>query len=215
MPTPTRSNTRSFRRRGRWSTYGVVTLALVTALGVSGCGGSDDHQAKGTGNVHAEKPTGPVKATVNWDLSKGHTAAQVKWKGKDAFELDGGVRVKVKLPEGKTLDERVQRFGAERNGDNIRNLRLFYPASSVAEAYAQAKRLGSDWHVNMRHFDAWYKRQKEHPSRPDDIPDVSTGGQDSKAIGDGGPVPIIETSYSFDKSKPVLLQFQLFWMPKD
>lgn len=157
--------------------------------------------------------SGAGQERVDWDLRHGHTAAQVHWHGGSSFELDDGVQVRLRLPDDKVFDERVDRFGADRDGTQVRDVLLYYPASSVPQAHSRADRLGRRWEIDMRNIDAWYERERANPHHGDDIPTASTGGQDSTPIGARGPIPTLETLYSFDDARPVVVKLEFFWKP--
>lgn len=192
--------------RGRRLTAALAGAAL--ALTVTACTGGDGQKKPTT--PPPPKPTGPVKTTVRWDLRDGHAVKGVKWRGGTSFEVGGGVKVRLRLPGG-TVTERVDRFGADREGDQIRDIVMYWPGASVDDAYANAKRLARTWRLDTRNLDAWHARLKATPGRPADLPNVIANPKDFKPTGPGGPLASAEIRYSFDESHPAMVKLQFFW----
>lgn len=156
--------------------------------------------------------TGPAKTTIRWDLSHGHAVSQVKWRGGTSFEVGGGVKVRLRLPGG-IATERVERFGADRDGGTIRDIVMYWPGASVDDAYANAKRLARTWRLDTRNLDAWHRRLKANPGRPADLPAVIANPAGLRPTGPGGPLASAEIRYSFDAAHPAMVKLQFFWRP--
>jgi len=156
------------------------------------------------------RTTGPVAATIRWDLSHGHAVDQVRWRGGSSFEVGGGVKVRLRLPGG-TVTERVQRFGADRDGGRIRNVVMYWPGDSVDGAYGRAKRLARTWRLDTRNLDAWHRALKASPGRPADLPTVIANASGLRPTGPGGPIATAEIRYSFDTAHPAMVKLQFFW----
>lgn len=199
-------------RSGRSSRRAGLTLvAAALALAVAGCAGGGGHPpGKNGGTASSSSSNGKVRATVYWDLRKSHSVKQVKWQGPSSFELDGGVQARVDLP-GATFQDRVDRFGASRDGDQVDDIVMFYPGVKVGEAYTHARQLAKKWNLDTTQLDAWYANQKAHPSRPPDIPSVLANAIGFKPTGPGGPVTSVEIHYSFDDANPCMVSIEFFW----
>ncbi|WP_146778977.1 hypothetical protein [Actinomadura craniellae] len=183
-------------------------LAGLLAVSATGCDGGGE--AAGT-----PTPGGPVRGGLDWDLSKGHTTKNVRWPNKlSAFEMSGGVRVRLTLPAGRSFDGRVERVMGRREDETVRNLDLFYKATTTEDAYAQAKRLGAQWAVDLRNIDAWYQRRMEQRRKGrEDLSDTAfTGDPHSRPLGGpDGPAPAIEVLNSFDDKRPVVVNLSFVW----
>jgi hypothetical protein len=185
----------------------LLTAILITlAMAGSGC---DDITKPG------DRPSKTAKNTLTWDLSHGHTVKDVRWPNRlDAFELNGGVRVAITFPGGKTLAERFEKAMGLREGDVIRTLDLFYPATTTDEAYQQAKVLGRQWDIDLGNIDTWHRRRLgQRKAGKEDYGDTAfTGGPASEPLGGpGGPAPIIEVMNSFSASRPVVVNLSFHW----
>ena len=184
----------------------LLAVALVTfSLAASGC---DDH-------AKPDKADKAVKNTLTWDLSRGHTTKDVRWPNKlDAFEMHGGVRADVTFPGGKTLAARFEKATGLREGEVIRTLDFFNPATTTEEAYKQAKQLGGQWDIKLGNIDAWYKRRlQQRKAGKEDYGDTAfTGGPASEPLGGpGGPTPILEMRNSFSAAHPVVVNLSFHW----
>lgn len=197
--------------RGR--AIGLALIACLLVPAASACSDHDktDGKSGNTGNVPTNTG-GPVKATVHWDLRDGHSTKQVKWRGQSSFEVGGGVQVKLELP-GRTFQDRVDRFGAGKQSDQISDISMYYPGASVSAAYTRARKLAQEWNLDARQLDAWYANQKSHPSRPADLPQVLANSSGLKPTGPGGPIPSVEILYSFDQANPAMVKIEFFWRP--
>lgn len=182
---------------------GAVVLALV--LGACTGGGA----GKKTGGAPTNSGR-PVRATVHWDLRHGHSARDVQWRGPDSFEVGGGVQTKLELP-GRTFQDRVDRFGADKQGGQVADVVVFYPGSSISAAYTRARRLAEEWKCDTRPLDAWYANLKGHPTVSGDLPAVLSESIGHKPTGPGGPIPSIEIPYSFDDANPAMVKLEFFW----
>lgn len=194
------------RGRGLGVALAGVTLAL-TAAACTGTGGG-----KQSTMTPRPSPTGSAKSTVSWDLSHGHAVRQVTWHGSTSFEIGGGVKVRLRLPGG-TATERVERFGADRDGGQIRNIVMYWPGTSVDDAYANAKRLARIWRLDAHNLDTWHDGLKANPGRPADLPRVIANPAGLKPTGPGGPLASVEIRYSFDTANPAMVKLQFFWRP--
>jgi hypothetical protein len=182
----------------------VAVAALVAAA--TGCGG--DVQPK-----PAAEPT-TVTKSLNWDLSRGGTIDQVRWPSQGTlFELSRGVQVNLTLPGGKAFKGRVEKVLGRREGRNLRNIELFFPAAGTDDAYARAKRLGKEWGIELGNLDEWHKRRKQQREKgKEDLSYAAfTGSGDSQPLGGSGPKPAIEVLNSFDKERPVVVNLSFLW----
>ena len=152
---------------------------------------------------------------LDWDLSGGHSTKDVAWPNDlDAFALEGGVRVKVTLPQGRIFEDNVEKVMGLREGEIVRNLDFFYPPTSTGEAYERAKRLGAQWQVDLRNIDQWYQRRLEQREngRENYSDTAFTGAPHSEPLGgSSGPRLVIEVLNSFDEPRPVVVNLTLEW----
>lgn len=184
----------------------AMALTAAVALAATGCG--EDPKPP-----RAVEPT-DVNKTLTWDVSRGGTVAQVRWPAKGAaFELRRGVQVNVTFPGGKVLRGRVDKVLGRREGRNLRNLDVFYPAASTDAAYERAKKLAKEWGIDVGNIDEWHKRRKKQRAKgKEDLSDTAfTGTTDSKRLGGNGPSPAIEMFNSFDKERPVVVNLSFLW----
>jgi hypothetical protein len=198
----------STRTHGIGAALAAAALAAAVMVTAAACGGTPARK----GGTVSPSASGPVKATVRWDLRTGHSVKQVPWRGPSSFEVGGGVQVNLRLPGG-TFAGRVDRFGADRQGDDISDIVMFWPGASVADAYARAKRLGQAWGLDTHNLDTWYQRQKSNPAKPADLPNVIANSAGMKPTGPGGPIPSAEITYSFNEKAPAMVKLQFFWKP--
>ncbi|MFF5260378.1 hypothetical protein ACFY4C_15650 [Actinomadura viridis] len=190
----------------------VLPALLLTVLLTVTMAACEDEKA----TVEPVSPSSaPAKRTLDWNLSKGHTTKDVRWPNKlSAFELHGGVQVRLALPAGASFDGRVEKVMGRREGEVVRNLDLFYRAATTEDAYERAKRLGKEWSIDLRNIDAWYKRRMEQRREgKEDFSDVAfTGVSHSKPLGGpGGPAPAIEILNSFGDERPAVVNLSFVW----
>jgi hypothetical protein len=156
-----------------------------------------------------------VPKELDWDLSRGHTTRDVKWPtDTTAFALEGGVRVKLRLPENKVLEDQVRTVMSRREEEVIRSLDLSYAATTTDEAYQLAMRLGREWEIDMHNIEAWYQRRlgQRRQGTEDPSDTAFTGTSHSRPLGGpGGPAPYIEVHNSFNKDRPVRVNLGFIW----
>jgi hypothetical protein len=184
----------------------AAAVAAVAALVATGCGGEVKPKP-------AAEPT-TVTKSLNWDLSRGGTIDQVRWPSQGTlFELSRGVQVNLTLPGGKAFKGRVEKVLGRREGRNLRNIELFFPAAGTDDAYARAKRLGKEWGIELGNLDEWHKRRKQQREKgKEDLSYAAfTGSGDSQPLGGSGPKPAIEVLNSFDKERPVVVNLSFLW----
>lgn len=189
---------------------GLVLAVSALVVAATACTGGGDG-GKRTGSPRPN-PTGPVKATVDWDLSQGHSTKQVKWRGQSSFEVGGGVDVRLKLP-GVIFHDRVDRFGADREGDQISDIVIYWPGDTIDGAYARVKQLAPTWRLDTANLESWHRNLQASPGRPADLPRVIANAHGLKPTGPGGPVASAQISYSFDTSYPAMVKLEFFWKP--
>ncbi len=155
------------------------------------------------------------KELLDWDLSSGHTTWDVKWPtDSTAFSLEGGVRIKVRLPENKILEANVRTVMCRREGEVIRSMDLFYAAATTDEAYRLAMRLGREWDIDMIKIEEWYQRRlgQRRQGAEDPSDTAFSGTSHSRPLGGpGGPAPYIEVLNSFGKDRPVRVNLGFIW----
>jgi hypothetical protein len=176
----------------------MLLITVVAAIG--GCGSAPGGQA--------EKPV-----TVDWDLSRSHTLADVEWPHKDltADEIRPTGTVRIRLPEGRAFeaDHGIRRIDLMREGDVVNDVAVSSAPLSIDDGYA----LGVDWAKRFglprEPLDEW--RQKVRSEKPPDLSAAHSFGTDRDALGQGGPVPSVEIVTSFDDKKPVVVSVEFFW----
>lgn len=185
---------------------GAALVTAVLALALGACSGGTDKKGGGAPTSSG----GPVRATVHWDLRKSHSAKQVKWRGSSMVDLEGGVQVKIQLP-GRTFQDRVDRFGAFKANGQVADISVYYPGTSIAAAYTQARRLAQEWKCDTKPLDTWYANEKAHSDPPGGLTEALATSIGQRPTGPGGPEPSAEILYSFDDSKPAMVKFTFSW----
>jgi hypothetical protein len=199
-------------RRGTRRRHAVVGLvAALVASTVSGCG----EPARPT--TTSAKPSGEptaVSKTLSWDLSRGRSLGRVRWPAQGTmFQMTRGVQANVALAPGKAFRGRVEKVMGLREGGNIRQLNLFYPASTTDEGYQRAKSVAKAWGIKPENLDKWHqRRKKQRAAGKEDLSDTAfTGSYDGKRLGESGPKPAVEVLNSFDKERPVVVSLTFLW----
>src|SRR5699024_1202767 len=106
--------------------------------------------------------SGDQPESLHWDLSEGHTTAQIPWSGRlDTREYIDGVDVTLELPGDVTFTDHAERADLYRDGDVIERIDLLYADTNLDEAYQRAKRLGERWGLPSGRLERWYAAQVE------------------------------------------------------
>jgi hypothetical protein len=180
----------------------TVLLAGAAAMLLAGCGGGS--------------PPGKVekRVTIDWDVSRSHTPADVDWPRTssdiDSTEVRPNGPVRIVLPGGAVLDEKsgVRRVGLDREGDDVTSITVFTEPLEIEAGYRKAVSWAKQFGLPTAPLDRW--RAKAKTEKPPDI----TAGQsidNHRFLGPEGPVPSVEVHTSFNEDRPVVTSVQFFW----
>lgn len=206
---------RTSPRRTRFA-RALCASAIVAVLSMlaTACGDDVNPTTEGGGPKGPGEPT-TVTKTLSWDFSRGAGLTGIRWPATGtAFESRRGIQVNVTFPTGKAFRGRVDKVSGRREGSNIRNLDLYFPAESTDDAYKRAQRLAKEWNIDLANIDQWHKRRKEQRAKgKEDLSYTSfTGSTDGKQLGDAkGPRPALEMLNSFDRERPVAVNLSFLW----
>ena len=190
------------RTDARCARAGLAAVAATLVIVMAPCGGEG-------------KPK-----VIDWDLSSSHTAADVGWPNDlDAHEIQPVSSVRIVLPEGRVFEagDEVHDVNLLREGDEVRDIQIDYEPATTEEAYRRAISLATEWGLERDKLDEWIAERRAQRAGGEE--NTSSRGLASAprtvTIGPDGPFVVIETRYSFDDSKPVIVSLGLIWPRKD
>ena len=104
-----------------------------------------------------------------------------------------------------------------REGDEVRQVQIDYKPATTEDAYRRAVSLAEEWGLRRDRLDEWIAERRAQRARGEE--NTSSRGLASApgrvTIGPDGPLVGIETRYSFDDSKPVIVALAFYWPRKD
>lgn len=142
--------------------------------------------------------------SFEWDLSNRHSIQDVGWAAEntsDVYSLKGDILMKLKLSEGRSLNERLESFLCTRENEVLSNVNLHSHIMTLDEAHQNAKRLIEYWNLDPKDIEDWYKKQQS--GRPENFGTFATFRNDlNPNIG-------IEILKSFNDAQPWYISFKI------
>ena len=185
------------RTSGRPGGPRLARLLAVVLLGLAACGGEGKAQV------------------IDWDLSASHTAADVGWPNDlDSHSIEPVSSVRIALPEGRVFraGSAVSDVTLDREGDEVRVIQVDYEPATTEDAYRRALALAKEWGLDRTKLDEWIAQRRAQRAKGQE--NTSSRGLATRAgrtIGPGGPQVGVETRYSFDDAKPVIVDLTFHW----
>jgi hypothetical protein len=151
---------------------------------------------------------------VRWDLRQGHTKKDLDWTNSLSAREVAGVDLTLLLPGGHTFIGKQVTVRMSSEGNQVQLLSVFYAPTTIDDGVRHARELAREWRLDTSSLESWYQgvqaaRKQGMRDRDATFP-VGLSGQPLSA---GGPTPYVRIGYSFDQSRPALLDFELQWVP--
>lgn len=178
------------------SARALVFLLVVTVLG-SGC--------------RSDKPE-----AIDWDLSRSHTMADVRWPRPDLelTEISPVESVRIRLPGGKVFSagEEIHDVTLEREGETVTYVQIDSDPRSTEDVYRLAVDWAEKWDLPREPLERWHReRLAGRASGTENVRStVMTTQPGSRPVGDV-PVATLEIRYSFNDELPSLVSLQFYW----
>lgn len=176
----------------------VFLISLVLAAGlVSSCRGN--------------KP-----ASIDWDLSRSHTLADVDFPRPDltANEIAPIDSVKIRLPGGKvfTGGDELHNVSLTRDRDVVTELQIDTKPLTTDEAYRVALRRADEWGLPRGPIEEWHRERLAQRERgKEDIDSTALSTVSGLTVGEGGPNPSLKILSSFVDDRPSIVSVRFFW----
>jgi len=168
------------------------------------------------GTVLMTSCRGQEPARVDWDLSTGHTVADVDFPRPDltSTEVAPIESARIRLPGGRvfTGGEELERIFLTREGNQITEMLINTKPMTTDEAYQLAVRRAGEWGLPREPLDKWHSERLAQRQRGEENLDSTVQSSRSGAnVGEGGPVPSLEILASFVDDKPSIVSVSFFW----
>jgi hypothetical protein len=140
----------------------------------------------------------PKLPDANWDLSKSNDVSGVDWpadmKDMDGIASLGGPRkLSLRLANGITISAIVEEINAEKRGNRIWWIGLFYPKMSLKDSVANAKELMSVLDYKSTRIGSWFDEQSQARNPGQSFEEIFRGKKYSLTL---------KILHSYDKSQP-------------
>jgi hypothetical protein len=190
----------------------VVAVMVVAGLVLGGCRGQQD----GPG----EDGEGSVEHRIDWDLSEGHELDRIDWgevvgDEHDLQILTGGVDLRLVLPGGHVVEERMKRVQVYRDETHLVTVDGVLDRDlSLDETMELAEEWAERFDIGLHNFERWHDRMVRREQQGRSISTTANGN--GPPLGPTGPYPSIRTirSGSRDGEQPVSLVVHFSWDPQ-